>query len=185
MKKIILSLCTVLLLAFCFMSFTVFAESGKKSPVYADKVNDGTYSIEVTSSSSMFKIVDCQLTVADGEMTAVMTLSGTGYEKLFMGTGEEAESAPDDSCIYFAENPEGKYTYTVPVEALDKDIDCAAWSIKKQKWYDRTIVFESETLPDGAIKGGVNTVLIIGIAAAVVVVIVAVVIVRMKKKKTA
>lgn len=172
------------MLAFCFMSFTVFAENGEKSPVYADKVNDGTYSIEVTSSSSMFKIVDCQLTVEDGEMTAVMTLSGTGYEKLYMGTGEEAESAPDDSCIYFAENPEGKYTYTVPVEALDKDIDCAAWSIKKQKWYDRTIVFESETLPDGAIKGGVNTVVIIVIAAAVVVVIVAVVIVRMKKKKT-
>lgn len=173
------------MLAFCFMSFTVFADNSEKSPVYADKVNDGTYSIEVTSSSSMFKVVDCQLTVADGEMTAVMTLSGTGYEKLFMGTGEEAESAPDDSCIYFVENPEGKYTYTVPVEALDKDIDCAAWSIKKQKWYDRTIVFESETLPDGAIKGGVNTVLIIGITAAVVVVIVAVVIVRMKKKKTA
>lgn len=168
----------------CFVSGTVFAESGEKSPVYADKINAGTYSIEVTSSSSMFKIVDCQLKVSDGTMTAVMTLSGTGYEKLFMGTGEEAESATDDSCIYFVENPEGKYTYTIPVEALDKDIDCAAWSIKKQKWYDRTIVFESETLPDGAIKGGVNTVLIIGIAAAVVVVIAAVVIVRMKKKKT-
>lgn len=168
----------------CFVSGTVFAESGEKSPVYADKVNDGTYSIEVTSSSSMFKIVDCQLKVSDGTMTAVMTLSGTGYEKLFMGTREEAESAPDDSCIYFVENPEGKYTYTIPVEALDKDIDCAAWSIKKQKWYDRTIVFESETLPDGALKGGVNPILIIGIAAAVVVVIAAVVIVRMKKKKT-
>ena len=183
MKKIILSLCTVLMLACCFMSGTVFAES-EKSPVYADKINDGTYSIEVTSSSSMFKIVDCQLTVANGTMNAVMTLSGTGYEKLFMGTGEEAESAPDDNCIYFVENAEGKYTYTVPVEALDKDIDCAAWSIKKQKWYDRTIVFESETLPDGAMKGGVNTVLIIGIAAAVAVVIVAIVIFRMKKKKT-
>lgn len=186
MKKIILSLCTVLMLTFCFMSFTVFAESSEKTPVLADKVNDGTYSIEVTSSSSMFKIVDCQLTVSDGKMTAVMTLSGTGYEKLFMGTGEEAESAPDDNCIYFVENSEGKYTYTVPVEALDKDIDCAAWSIKKQKWYDRTIVFESETFPDGAIKGGINTVVIIVIAAAaVVIVLAAVVLIRIKKKKTA
>ena len=171
------------MLACCFMSGTVFADS-EKSPVYADKINNGTYSIEVTSSSSMFKIVDCQLTVSDGTMSAVMTLSGTGYEKLFMGTGEEAESAPDDSCIFFVENAEGKYTYTVTVEALDNNIDCAAWSIKKQKWYDRTIVFESATLPDGALKGGVNTVLIIGIAAAVAVVIVAIVIFRMKKKKT-
>lgn len=169
------------MLACCFMPGTVFADS-EKSSVYADKINDGTYSIEVTSSSSMFKIVDCQLTVADDEMTAVMTLSGTGYEKLFMGTGEEAESSPGDSCIYFVENAEGKYTYTVPVEALDKDIDCAAWSIKKQKWYDRTIVFESATLPDGALKGGVNTVLIIGIAAAAVVIVIAAVVVVRKKK---
>lgn len=184
MKKIILSLCSVLMLACCFMSGTVFADS-EKSPVYADKINDGTYSIEVTSSSSMFKIVDCQLTVANGTMTAVMTLSGTGYEKLFMGTGEEAESAPDDNCIYFVENTEGKYTYNVPVEALDNNIDCAAWSIKKQKWYDRTIVFESATLPDGALKGGINMVVIIIIAAAAAVVVTAaVVVVRLRKKKT-
>ena len=40
-------------------------------PVYADRIQEGTYPIEVSSSSSMFRIVDAQLTVADGEMSAV------------------------------------------------------------------------------------------------------------------
>ncbi|MFQ7392380.1 MAG: hypothetical protein ACLRM9_03100 [Collinsella aerofaciens] len=29
------------------------------------------------------------------------------------------------------ENAEGKYTYDVPVDALDEDTACAAWSIKR------------------------------------------------------
>lgn len=187
MKKNILSFFTVLMLTLCSLFNIVSAENDSKSPIYADKLNDGTYSIEVTSSSSMFKIVNCQLTDSDGKMTAVLTLSGTGYEKLFMGTGDEAESASDDSCIYFVENSDGKYTYTVPVEALDKEIDCAAWSIKKQQWYDRTIVFESETLPEGALKGGLNNnvIIIAAAAVAVIAVIAVIVIIRLKKKKTA
>lgn len=104
------------------------------------------YSIEVESSSSMFKIVECQLT-DDGEtMTALMTLSGTGYEKLYMGTGEEALVAEETDYIYFDEDDEGMYTYAVPVEALDQEIDCAAWSINKEQWYDRVLVFQSETM---------------------------------------
>lgn len=120
-------------------------------PIYGSQIQDGTYPIEVKSSSSMFKIVDCQLTVADGEMSAVITLSGTGYEKLYLGTGAEAEADSDEKCIYFVENPEGAYTYEVPVEALDMEIDCAAWSIRKEQWYDRVVVFQSELIPADAI----------------------------------
>ncbi len=105
---------------------------------------DGTYNITVESSSSMFKIVDCQLTVANGEMTAVMTLSGTGYGKLYMGTAEEAANAAESDCIPFVENAEGAYTYTVPVAALDTPVNCATWSIKKEEWYDRELVFSSD-----------------------------------------
>ena len=117
--------------------------SPAQEPITADKVVDGTYSITVDSSSSMFKIVDAQLTVKDGAMDCVMTLSGTGYGKLFMGTGEEAAAASDADCIPYVENAEGKYTYDVPVQALDEDTACAAWSIRKEQWYDRTLVFES------------------------------------------
>ena len=118
-------------------------EGASAAPITADKVADGTYSITVDSSSNMFKIVDAQLIVENGSMHCVMTLSGTGYGKLFMGTGDEAAAASEADFIPYVENAEGKYTYDVPVEALDEDTACAAWSIKKEKWYDRTLVFES------------------------------------------
>ena len=47
---------------------------------------------------------------------------------------------------------DGAYSYTVPVAALDSDTDCAAYSIRKQQWYDRTLVFDSELLPESAYK---------------------------------
>jgi hypothetical protein len=41
----------------------------------------------------------------------------------------------------------GAKVFTVSVEALNLELDCAAWSIRKEKWYDRTLVFESAQLP--------------------------------------
>jgi sirohydrochlorin cobaltochelatase len=121
-------------------------------PISGDEIADGTYDIQVSSSSSMFKIVKAVLTVADGKMTVVLTLSGDGYEKLYMGTGEQALNDTDDKCVYFMKDAEGMYTYEVPVEALDKKTDVAAWSIKKQQWYDRVLVFQSSLIADNAFK---------------------------------
>lgn len=120
-------------------------------PVYGAQILDGVYPIEVSSSSSMFRIVDAQLTVAGEAMTAVLTLSGTGYEKLYMGTGEQALQDTDDKCMYFVEDGEGNYTYEVPVAALDMELDCAAWSFRKETWYDRMLVFQSALIPADAI----------------------------------
>lgn len=116
------------------------------TPTPEATVANGIYSMDVTSSSSMFKVVDCILTAKDGKMSAVLTLSGTGYGYLYMGTKEEAASAEQSSWIPYQVNKEGKYTYTVPVEALDKEIAVAAYSIKKGIWYDRTLTFQSETM---------------------------------------
>ena len=118
------------------------------NPNPAPEVNvaNGIYSMDVVSSSSMFKVVDCILTAKDGKMSAVLTLSGTGYGYLYMGTKEEAASADQSSWIPYQVNEEGKYTYTVPVEALDKEIAVAAYSIKKGIWYDRALTFQSETM---------------------------------------
>ena len=116
------------------------------TPTPEATVANGIYSMGVTSSSSMFKVVDCILTAKDGKMSAVLTLSGTGYGYLYMGTKEEAASADQSSWIPYQVNEEGKYTYTVPVEALDKEIAVAAYSIKKGIWYDRTLTFQSETM---------------------------------------
>lgn len=123
-------------------------------PINGNQIQDGVYDIKVDSSSSMFNILDCQLLVQDGNMTAVMTMSGTGYLYLYMGTGEEAVQASEDTYIPYKENAEGAHTYTVPVEALDKGIACAAFSKNKEKWYDRTLVFRADSLPTGAFAKG-------------------------------
>lgn len=107
---------------------------------------DGTYSIEVETGAAMFKVVDCKLTVKNGLMTAVLTLSGTGYDYLYMGTGADAEKADRKSWVPYVVDANGKYTYTIPVEALDKKIAVASHSIKKNQWYARTLTFKYDTL---------------------------------------
>lgn len=133
-------------------------------PVYGDSVKDGEYDVIVDSSSSMFKITACKLTVKEGKMTAVMTMSGTGYGKLYMGTAEDAANATEDEFIPYVENENGEYTFEVPVDALDEGIDCAAFSKKKEKWYDRVLLFRVDSLPTDALADGmVKTVQDLGI----------------------
>lgn len=122
------------------------------TPVTGSQIKDGTYDIKVDSSSSMFKITSCSLTVENGEMTAVMTMSGQGYLYVFMGKGEDASD--ESKYIPFVENENGEHTFTVPVEALDKAIDCSAFSKKKEQWYDRTLLFNASSLPSDAFKDG-------------------------------
>ena len=123
-------------------------------PVSADALKDGVYEVRVDSSSGMFRVTECELTVQDGAMSAVMTMSGTGYLKLYMGTGAEAEQASEADFIPFVENADGEHTFRVPVEALDKEINCSAFSRKKETWYDRVLVFCSGSLPAEAFAGG-------------------------------
>ena len=119
-------------------------------PVYAGEIKDGVYPVKVDSSSNMFQVTGCELTVRDGRMTAV----GTGYLKLFMGTGEEAAKAGEEDFIPYRETEDGLHTFQVPVEALDMGIDCSAFSKKKEKWYDRVLVFRADSLPADAIADG-------------------------------
>ena len=126
-------------------------------PIYGDSLKDGVYSITVDSSSSMFNITACELTVENGEMTAVMTMGGTGYLYVYMGTGEEAASASSDDYISYVENENDEHTFTVPVEALDIGIDCAAFSKNKEKWYDRVLVFRADSLSQDAFAEGTIT----------------------------
>lgn len=115
--------------------------------IYADKLADGTYEITVDSNASMFRVVHCELTVANGTMTAAMTMSGQGYGMVYMGTREEADLDSEENYIPFAQDENGGKVFTVPVEALNLEHDCAAWSIRKEKWYDRVLIFESAELP--------------------------------------
>lgn len=121
-------------------------------PIYPEELKDGTYEIEVDSSSSMFRVEECVLTVADGQMTALMTMGGKGYLKVYMGTGAEAVQASEEEYISFEEAEDGRHTCEVPVKALDCGIACTAFSKNKGKWYDRTLVFKSAALPISAFK---------------------------------
>ena len=122
--------------------------------VTADQLNDGVYHITVDSSSSMFNITDCELTVENGAMTAKMFMSGTGYEWVFLGSEEQAEASAEADRIAYAEEADGTYTFTVPVEALDSEVECAAYSKRKELWYARTLVFRADSLPADAYKEG-------------------------------
>lgn len=127
------------------------------TPISGDKVKDGTYSVTVKSSSKMFDITACELTVEGGKMTATMHMGGKGYLYVYMGTGEQAAAADEADYIPFTEQADGTHSFTVPVDALDEGIDCAAFSKKKEKWYDRTILFRADSLPMDAFADGVVT----------------------------
>lgn len=117
------------------------------TPVYADALLDGDYPVEMKSSSSMFSITDCILHVKDGEMTAEMFMSGTGYLYLYPGTAEEAVAHKEADYISYIENTDGIHIFTIPVQALDAEIPCSAYSKKKEKWYDRTLLIRANSLP--------------------------------------
>ena len=50
----------------------------------------------------------------------------------------------------------GKYTYIIPVDALDAEIPVAAHSKKNNKWYDRTLVFSSTGVKKPGSNGPAN-----------------------------
>ncbi|MCM1578991.1 MAG: hypothetical protein NC078_09360 [Ruminococcus sp.] len=178
MKKIFTVLFCILLFPLLFSGLQAHAENDMK-PVYGNMIKDGTYSIEVESSSSMFKVVDCRLVVSEGKMTAYMTMSGQGYGMLFAGTGEEALAADSSEYIDFILNDEGQKVFAFEIEALDKKTNCAAWSIKKETWYDRELIFSSGKIPKNALKN--TSVYVIIIPAAVVIAAAAAIMLSRKK----
>ena len=119
------------------------------------QVSDGSYKVNVTSSSSMFKVTNCVLTSKNGNMRAKITLSGTGYDYLYVGTSAEAALADSSKWIKYVEE-NGMYTYTIPVSLLDTGISVAAFSHKKQLWYDRTLTFASAGMKNLDSNGSTN-----------------------------
>ena len=120
-------------------------------PIYPRDLVDGTYEIQVESTSTFFKITEAQLQVDGEDMSAKITISSLSYQYVYMGTAENAKNADESEWIGY-EEADDKSIFTIPVEALDKEIDCAAFSKKKQRWYDRKIVFDASGLPVEALK---------------------------------
>ena len=122
------------------------------TPVTGAMLKDGTYEVKVKSSSSMFRIAEAMLTVKDGEMTAVLTMGGKSYTWMYMDATDKIAAAADSDFIPYGVDGDGAFTFTVPVEALDKGIACAAYSKNKDQWYARTLLFRADSLPEGALK---------------------------------
>ncbi|XME01344.1 hypothetical protein QYZ88_011550 [Lachnospiraceae bacterium C1.1] len=122
------------------------------TPIEGTELNDGVYEIKVDSSSSMFSPEKTTLTVEAGKMTAEMHMSGSGYKYVYPGTAEEAAAATKEELIESQDDADGKNVFTFEIEALDKGIECAAFSKKKEQWYPRTLVFRSDSLDGSAFK---------------------------------
>ena len=122
------------------------------TPIAGSAIKDGTYDINIASSSSMFKVNGGKIDVKDGQITVTMTMGGSGntYPYLFPGKADEAAAADESQYIKLNEEADGSYTFTFPVEALNKALPFAAFSKNKEKWYDRDLAFKADALPADA-----------------------------------
>lgn len=136
----------------------------------ARALEDGTYTAEFDTDSSMFHVNEASdgkgtLTVEDGQMTLHISLQSKKIVNLYVGM---AADAPDheadwlqpttDTVTYSDGTSEEVYGFDVPVEALDTDFQLAILGTKG-KWYDHTVSVRNveaqaaeavETLADGS-----------------------------------
>ena len=118
---------------------------GKKAPV-----EDGIYTVDVDTDSSMFHINEalegkCTMTVKDGKMTVHLTLASKKITKLFYGVAEDAKKEgatliepTTDTVTYSDGMKEEAYGFDVPVPYLDEEFDVAILG-SKDNWYDHKV----------------------------------------------
>lgn len=116
----------------------------------ADTLEDGVYTAEFDTDSSMFHVNEAcngraTLTVKDGKMTVHITLVSKNIENVFLGTAEDAQKdgaeliqPTIDKVTYSDGMTEEVYGFNVPVEKLDEEFDLAIIG-KKGKWYDHKV----------------------------------------------
>ena len=126
------------------------ADSESAAASSARTLEDGTYTAEFDTDSSMFHVNEASdgkgtLTVEDGQMTLHISLQSKKIVNLYVGM---AADAPDheadwlqpttDTVTYSDGTSEEVYGFDVPVEALDTDFQLAILGTKG-KWYDHTV----------------------------------------------
>lgn len=102
-------------------------------------VPEGVYPVEVESSSPYFRVAEAVLTVSGGEMWADITIASESYDRVRVG--EEIPGARSD----------GRTVFHIPVPALNQPFDCAAHSVKRDRWYDRQLLVDAASLPEGTL----------------------------------
>ena len=116
-----------------------------------EPVEDTEHTVE--TDNKMFKIIRSVLTLKDGQYTAQITLSGTGYDKLYCGTAEQAAADSANWISYSGEynyedagEEKTGYVFNIPVSAVNQPIPVAAHSVKKDEWMDRNVTFTVEVI---------------------------------------
>ena len=117
---------------------------GNVKPAETAAPADGVYTVEVTCKESMFKIAGCELTIADGKMTAALTLGSTSFDRMFPGSAAAAAAGGEGAVEAVTDGETA--TFTLPVSALDQELGFAAHSVRKDTWYDRSLTFHAESL---------------------------------------
>ena len=106
-------------------------------------LTDGNYQVDVDTGNKMFRVTDCVMTVKNGQMTAAVTLSGRGYNRIYLG---DVNNASDDEKNWILPDSllAEQYTFQIPVEKLDEVMTIAVHTTKSNKWDTRTLTFHSE-----------------------------------------
>ena len=126
------------------------AEGIKTEQTSKAALEDGTYTAEFNTDSSMFHVNEAMdgkgtLTVKNGKMTIHISLVSKNIVNLFEGTAEDAQKdgakllePTTDTVKYSDGTSEEVYGFDVPVPALDKEFDLALIGTKG-KWYDHKV----------------------------------------------
>lgn len=103
----------------------------------------------VTTDPGMFSVTEATLSKTAEGMKAKVTLKGTGYDVLYLGSDEDAKK--DDGknwiipCETKGEGENQQYVFEIPVSALNTSIPIATRGTKSKKWFNHTITFNFNT----------------------------------------
>ena len=116
----------------------------------ADALEDGVYTAEFDTDSSMFHVNEAndnkgELTVKDGKMTIHVSLVSKKIVNLFAGTAEDAQKdgaeiiEPTTDTVKYSDGyTEEVYGFDIPVPAIGEEFNVAILG-EKGKWYDHKV----------------------------------------------
>lgn len=116
----------------------------------SESLEDGTYTVDFNTDSSMFRVNDAldgkgTLTVKNGKMTVHITLTSQNIVNLYLGKAKDAQKDGADliePVLDEVTNDQGETEevngFDVPVKAIGEDFDLALIGTKG-KWYDHVV----------------------------------------------
>lgn len=124
-------------------------------------LRDGTYRVRAWTDQYMFNIQPYKggtyavLTVKNGKMKAKITLTGQGYDYLYLGSTAQAEKAAKSTWIRYSSH-NNYYSYSVPVKKLNSKFLLAGHSKRENRWYQHKAAFYTSGMV--RVSGGASVV---------------------------